>query len=262
MNDPSGWQQQRCPRPSHSERELRCTSTQVNLLANRLPQVNQDFLNLARSQLDAFNQLQREGREQSRVPPPSVTEPYASRTFSRSRARTRSPSPPRVPDSYRERSSLRHSGGICTPPTPHRPSSSPDPPVEDSETLPDAPRQHSPTPSVIGWDSYVAESQPTRQTTDRYIPEYTERTQLPARHPHAPERPRQRGSFSSRSRQPHHGRQPHHRGQQRRGNYHHEAEGTAPSREDPTSGVRSRGRARGRGGGGQRTRSLHERIRF
>jgi len=132
-NDLRVRQQQRRPRPSRSEREQRRTSTQVNLLANRLPQVNQDFLNLARTQLEAFNQLQREGCEQNR---------------SHSRARTCSPSPPRVTASYRQRPSLLPSG-IRTPPTPRRPSSSPEPPREDLETLPDAPEQHSPTPSVM-----------------------------------------------------------------------------------------------------------------
>ena len=137
--------QQRRPRPSLSEREQRRISTQVNQLANWLPQVNQDFLNLARTQLGAFNSLQRESR--------------ANYTSAREQL----------------------------------PSSSPErPKEEDSETLPDAPDQalRSPTPSVIGWDGYFAQNQPARQTTDRYIPNYTERTHLPARHPHAPERPR------------------------------------------------------------------------
>jgi len=232
-------QQPRRPRPSRSEREQRCISTQVNQLANRLPQVNQDFLNLARTQLEAFNSLQRESRNSYTSP----QEPLPSRS--------RSPSPPRAAASYRQRPSLL-SSGIRTPPTPRRPSSSPEPPREDSETLPDSSRQHSPTPSVIGWDSYIAENRQTRQATDRYLPEYTERTQLPARHPHALERPRQQGGFSSR------GSQLYHRGQPRRGGYQHRDEETTPSREDTTSGAR--GRRRGRGG--QRARSLHERIRF
>ena len=178
MSEQRRQQQPRRPRPSRSEREQRRISTQVNQLANRLLQVNQDFLNLARTQLEAFNSLQQESRNSYTSP----QEPLPSRS--------RSPSPPRAAASYRQRPSLL-SSGIRTPPTPRQPSSSPEPPREDSETLPDSSEQHSCTPSVIGWDSYIAENGQTRQTTDRYVPEYTERTQLLARHPHAPDRPRQ-----------------------------------------------------------------------
>jgi len=146
MNEQRRQQQQpRRPRPSRSEREQRRTSTQVNQLANQLPQVNQDFLNLARTQLEAFNSLQRESRN-------SYTSPQEPLP-----ARSRSPSPPRAAASCRLRPRLLLSG-IRTPPTPRRPSLSLKPPSEDSETLPDASRQHSPTPSVIGWDSYIAEN--------------------------------------------------------------------------------------------------------
>jgi len=193
---------------------------------------------LARTQLEAFNQLQRESREQNRPRP---------------RARTLSPSPLRVTASYRQRPSQLPLG-ICTPPTPRRPSSSPKPPREDSETLPDAPEQHSPTPSVIGWDTYMAENQPSRQATDRYVPDYTERTHLPSRHPYAPERARPHKRFNHRNSEPRQGGEPH----------RYEAEGIAPSQEDATSGVRGRGRGRtrGRGHGRQRAHSLHECIRF
>jgi len=34
-------------RPSRSERQQRRVSTQLNLIANQLPEFNQDFLNLA-----------------------------------------------------------------------------------------------------------------------------------------------------------------------------------------------------------------------
>jgi len=50
---------ERHQRSSRSERQQRRISTQLNLIANQLPEVNQDFLNLARSQLEAFNELQR-----------------------------------------------------------------------------------------------------------------------------------------------------------------------------------------------------------
>jgi len=48
------------------------------------------------------------------------------------------------------------------------------------------PTPHSPTPSVIGWDSFVTENR-QRQSADSYIPEYTERTRLLERYSHAPE---------------------------------------------------------------------------
>jgi len=67
------------PRPSRSERQQRRVSTQLNLSANQLPEVNQDFLNLARSQLEAFNELQRSQQfvqpsrsHRSRSPPSSL----------------------------------------------------------------------------------------------------------------------------------------------------------------------------------------------
>ena len=79
--------QQRHQRPSCSERQQRCISTQLNLIANQLPEVNQDFLNLARSQLEAFNKLQRSNQSaqpsqsyRSRSPPPSRPHPPSQRT--------------------------------------------------------------------------------------------------------------------------------------------------------------------------------------
>jgi len=138
---------QRRPRPTQQERDQRRTSTQVNQLANRLPQVNQDFLDLARTQLQAFNSLQRESRQHT--------------SHCRSHSRSRSCSPQRDTSGYRQRPRLLSPRAANrTPPTPRCPSSSPERPSpersrEDSETLADVPNPtpRSPTPSVIGWDS-------------------------------------------------------------------------------------------------------------
>jgi hypothetical protein len=231
--------QRRHPRPSRSEREQRRITTQVNLVANQLPQVNQDFLNLARTQLEAFNQLQREGRQQPQISRSRSPSPQRSTAGYRQRPRqhSRSSSPRRVTRLLTARPRDR------TPPTPQRPSS---PAVEellpqDSETLSDAPdlespAAHSPTPSVIGWDNYVGNRR--TQTTDRYTPDYSQHSRLP-RHHHAPERSRYRGARQF-------------RGGQRRQTEPQESRAPEISR----AGA---GRGRGRR---QRPRSLHERIRF
>jgi len=173
----------------------------VNQLANRLPQVNQDFLDLAQAQLQAFNSLQ-ESRQHN----------------SHRRPHSRSRSPWRDTSEYQQRPLRLRSPRAAnrTPPTPRRPSSSPERPArsrEDSDTLADAPdpTPHSPTPSVIGWNSFVTENR-QRQSAESYIPEYTEHTRLPERHSHAPERPCYRGGFNQRGSQRQHGSQ---RGSQR-----------------------------------------------
>jgi len=84
-----------------------------------------------------------------------------------------------------------------------------------------------------------------RQSADSYIPEYTERTRLPERHSHAPERPRYRGGFNQRSSQRQRGSQ---RGSQRQRGIkrdrqsqytrQQQADETAPSRENERSGAR------------------------
>ena len=131
----TGRRQERHYRPSRSECQQRRVSTQLNLLANHLPEVNQDFLNLARTQLDAFNELQR-GRQPAHFPTRSRSRsPETTRHQSRSsppytsyRQPPRQPSPTARP---------------WTPPTPYSPIS-PQEPLE-SDTLPDAPNR-SPTP--------------------------------------------------------------------------------------------------------------------
>jgi len=147
----TGRRQERHCRPSRSERQQRRVSTQLNLLANHLPEVNQDFLNLARTQLDAFNELQR-GRQPARFPTRSRSRsPETTRHQSRSSPPyTSYRQPPRQPSpTARPR----------TPPTPYRPIS-PQEPLE-SDTLPDAPNR-SPTPSVLGWDTYIGNRQPAQ----------------------------------------------------------------------------------------------------
>jgi len=188
MNDRS---RQCQPRPTQQQRDQRRVATQVNQLANRLPQVNQDFLDLAQAQLQAFNSLQRESRQHN----------------SHRRPHSRSRSPRRDTSEYRQRPLRLRSPRAAnhTPPTPRCPYSSPESPAhsrEDSEMLADTPdpTPHSPTPSVIGWDSFVTENR-QRQSADSNIPEYTERTRLPERHSHAPERPRYRGGFNQRGSQ-------------------------------------------------------------
>jgi len=168
---------QRQPQLTQQEQDQRRVATQVNQLTNRLPQVNQDFLDLTQAQLQAFNCLQRESRQHN----------------SHRRPHSRSRSPRRDTSKYRQRPLRLRSPRAAnrTPPTPRRPSSSPERRArsrEDSETLADAPdpTPHSPTLSVIGWDSFVTENR-QRQSAASYIPEYTERTRLPERHSHAPE---------------------------------------------------------------------------
>jgi len=210
-------------RPSQHERNLRCVSTHLNLTANRLESVNQDFLNLARSQLQAFNSLQHEVRDHQDRPRPL--------------SRSCSPSV--------QRSTHQEGVRLRTPLTPRRPSS------DDSEMLPDAQEivPHSPTPSVIGWDSYVADSR--RQRVDQYIPNYTEHPTLSSRHCRTPERARSNSHAIWR---------PQHGSRSQRDRTHQE-----PAGETPPTGENRRGGARGRArrhGGQQRPRPLHERIRF
>ena len=142
---------ERHQRPSYSKRQQRRISTQLNFIANQLPEVNQDFLNLARSQLEVFNELQRS--HQSAQPS--------------QRSRSRSPAPPcsRSPPpytSYRQRPrQFSPTARSRTPSTPYRPTSLQEP--LEPDTLPDAPNR-SPTPSVLGWDTYIGNHQPARGT--------------------------------------------------------------------------------------------------
>jgi len=142
-------------RPSRSERQQRRISTQLNLIANQLPEVNQDFLNLARSQLEAFNELQRS--HQSAQP----SQRCHSRSPAPARPRSRAPSPY---TNYRRRTSPASAAYPWTPPTPHRPVTPQEPSTEDSGTLPDTPNR---SPSVHGWDTYVTGRRPA-PTADHY----------------------------------------------------------------------------------------------
>jgi len=157
--------QVRHPRPSRSERQQRCVSTQLNLLANNLPEVNQDFLNLARSQLETFNELQRSRQ---------LTQPSHSRSPIHTRFRSPTPKRSRSPPpytNYRWRTPPASAAYPRTPPTPHRPVTPQEQSAEDSGTLPDAPNR---SLSILGWDTYVSGRQPAC-TTDHY---HT--------HPHSP----------------------------------------------------------------------------
>jgi len=219
MSEQCKRQQQYHPRPSRSEREQRRISTQVNQLANRLLQVNQDFLNLARMQLEAFNTLQRYSRQQ--------------RNQRRSRSHSRSLT--RDVTGYKQRPFFSDNR---TPPTPRRPSSSPEPTPEDSETLENAQEPHnSPTPSVISWSTYQAENH--RQITDRYVPSQPRTVEYP-RTSYRGRRPRRASQLAWQSQ------------------YQAATEST-PSREDRRSG--SSDRARGQRGR-RRPHSLHDQIRF
>jgi len=165
----NGHRLERHPRPSRSERQQRCVSTQVNLIANQLPEVNQDFLNLAQSQLEAFNELQQSHQSvqpsrnhRSRSPPSSCPHPPSQRYRSRSPPPSR-PTPPSRPQSpppythYRQRPRQPSPAARPrTPPTPYHPISPQEP--FQSDTLPDAPNR-SPSPSVLGWDTYITDCQ-------------------------------------------------------------------------------------------------------
>jgi len=150
--------QERHQRPSRSERQRRRISTQVNLIANQLPEVNQDFLNLARSHLEAFNELQRSCQ---------LTQPSRSRSPVHTRSRSPTPTHSRSPPpytNYRQRTPPASAAYPRTPPTPHRPVTPEEQSAEDSGTLPDAPNR---SPSILGWDTYVTGRRPAR-TTDHY----------------------------------------------------------------------------------------------
>jgi len=147
--------QERHQRPSHSECQQRRISTQLNLIANQLPEVNQDFLNLARSQLEAFNELQQSHQ--------------SAQTSQRCRSRSPAPTTPhsRTPSpytNYRRRTPPASAAYPWTPPTPHCPVTPQEPSTEDSGTLPDAPNR---SPSVLGWDTYITGRRPA-PTADHY----------------------------------------------------------------------------------------------
>jgi len=151
----SGRRQERHSRPSCSERQQRRVSTQLNLLANHLPEVNQDFLNLARTQLDTFNELQRSHqsahplhRSRSRSPAPYRPHPPPQR----------SQSPPPYTN-YRRRTPPASAAHPRTPPTPYRPVTPQEAPTEDSGTLSDARNR---SPSILGWDTYIGNRQTAR----------------------------------------------------------------------------------------------------
>ena len=144
--------QQRHQRLSRSECQQRRVSTQLNLIANQLREVNQDFLNLARSQLEAFNELQQSHQSaqpslhsRSRSPPPSCPHPPSQHFHSQS--------PPPYTN-YRRRTPPASAAHPRTPPTPYCPITPQEPLTEDSGTLLDAPNR-SPTPSVLGWDTQL-----------------------------------------------------------------------------------------------------------
>jgi len=168
----NGCRLERHPHPSRSERQQRRVSTQMNLIANQLPEVNQDFLNLAQSQLEAFNELQRSYQSvqpsrnhRSRSPPSSRPHLPSQRYCSRSPPPS-CPTPPSRPQSpppytyYRQRPRQPSPAARPrTPPTPYRPISSQEP--FQSDTLPDTPNR-SPSPSVLGWDTFITDRQSAR----------------------------------------------------------------------------------------------------
>jgi len=213
----------RHPRPSQHERNLRRVSTHLNLTANRLESVNQDFLDLVRSQLQAFNYLQRETRHHHDRPRPL--------------SRSHSPS--------LQRSTHQEGAGLRTPPTPRRPS------PDDSETLPDEQEivPHSPMPSVIGWDSYISDSH--RQRVDQYISNYTEHPSLSSRHRRTPECARSNSCAIWR---------PRCGSRSQRDRTHQEPAGETPyTGENRRGGAQGRTR---RHSGRQHPRPLHKRICF
>ena len=233
----NGGHLERHPRPSRTERQQRHVSTQVNLIANQLPEVNQDFLNLMRSQLEAFNELQRSHQSvqpsrnhRSHSPPSFRPHPPSQRYRSRSPPPS-CPTPPSRPQSlppythYRQRSRQPSPAAHPrTPPTLYRPISPQEP--FQSDTLPDAPNR-SPSPSVLGWDTYITDRQSARGSN-------TSHTRFP-----------RRGNLANRGIR---------NGQGEQG-LHHINSRQAASHQGNNQGRASRGRR-------QRPCPLHERIHF
>jgi len=174
----------------------------------------------------------------------------------------RSQSPPPYTN-YRRRTPPASAAHLRTPPTPYRPVTPQEPPTEDSGTLPDARNR---SPSILGWDTYIG----NRQTARSANPFHTRRSPSPdRRHTRSPPFHHHRGnlasanSFHTCSPSP---RRPRGDLANRGGWSRQGVQGIQridfaqnASREGSDRGGVSRGRGRGRR---QRSRPLHERIRF